>query len=355
MGPIRFNKAMVARLGHLGAPMQIGIIVEGQEGLNWDAWRRIAAQTEALGFDSLWRSDHLLSSMDERREAHETWVALTVAAMATQRLQIGSLVSPITFRPPAVLAKIAVSVDTLSQGRLVLGLGAGWNEREHRAHGLRFPPLRERLDRLAEGIEIIRGLQGHAPFRYQGEYYEIDDANPFPKPVQAPQRRRIPLLIGGKGKDRFLRLVARYADEWNMTTNSPSFCRERSARLAEQCRAVGRDPAAIRRSVAMGVLIGRNQGELEQRCRSMQRLIPSLAEVDTSAVPEAVRAAGWVCGTPDEIVQRLHELAAVGIERVMLQHTDFNDEDMLRLIARQVIPAVAGSGVTSPATDDGTG
>ncbi|MGQ4809320.1 F420-dependent glucose-6-phosphate dehydrogenase [Candidatus Entotheonellaceae bacterium PAL068K] len=317
--------------------MQIGIMVEGQEELSWEAWRRIAAQTEGLGFDSLWRSDHLLSIIDEGREAHETWGALTVAAVETQRVQLGSLVSPMTFRHPAMLAKIAASVDTLSQGRLVLGVGAGWNDREHRAQGLRFPPLQERLDRLEEGIEVILGLQGNGPVSYQGRYYQIDDANPYPKPVQTP---RLPLLIGGKGTERFLRIVARYADEWNLTTNSPSFYRERSERLASQCRAVGRDPAKIRRSVAMGVLVGGSDREIERRCRSMQRLIPRLARFDTSEVPEAMQGFGWVCGRPDEIVQRLHELTAVGIDRVMLQHNDFDDDDVLDLLAREVIPAV---------------
>lgn len=328
--------------------MKVGIIVEGHEGLSWDTWRRLAAQTEALGFDSLWRSDHLLSIVDEGREAHETWLALTVAALETQRLQIGSLVSPMTFRHPAMLAKLAASVDSLSQGRLVLGVGAGWNDREHRAHGLRFPPFRERLGRLQEGIEIILRLQGDGPFSYRGQYYEVDAANPYPKPVQmqmqSPQgsnRLRIPLLIGGKGRERFLGIVARYADEWNMTTNSPSFYRERSERLEAQCRTVGRDPAAIRRSVAVGILIGRSQPELERRSVAMQRLIPQLADVSTAEVPEAARAIGWVCGRPDEIVQRLRDLAAVGIDRVMLQHNDFDDESVLDLIAREVIPAVA--------------
>ena len=317
--------------------MKVGIIVEGHEGLSWDAWRRLAAQTEALGFDSFWRSDHLLSTIDEGREAHETWLALTVAALETQRLQIGSLVSPMTFRHPAMLAKLAASVDSLSEGRLVLGVGAGWNHREHRAHGLRFPSFQERLARLREGIEIILGLQGDEPVSYHGEYYEIEAANPYPKPFG----KRIPLLIGGRGQDRFLSIVARYADEWNMTTNSPSLYRERSERLDQQCRIAGRDPAAIRRSVAVGILVGRSQLEIERRSVAMQRLIPHLAVVNTSDVPEAARAIGWVCGRPDEIVQQLHELAAVGIDRVMLQHNDVDDEDVLELIAREVVPAVA--------------
>jgi F420-dependent oxidoreductase-like protein len=318
--------------------MKIGIIIEGQEGLSWNAWRHITAEVEALGFDSLWRSDHLLSIVDEGREAHDTWLALTVAAAETKRLQIGSLVSPITLRNPALLAKMAASVDRLSDGRLVLGVGAGWNDREHRAHGLPFPPLKERLERLEEGLEIILRLQGAGPVSYQGRYYQIDAADPYPKPKQKP---RVPLLIGGKGKARFLRIVARYADEWHMTTNSPAFCHERSERLAAQCHSIGRDSADIRRSVSMGLLIGRSKAEFERRCRSIQRLMPELASVNIAEIPAAVRDSGWVCGTPDDVVRHLQALAAVGIDRVMFQHHDFDDGDVLKLIAREVIPAVA--------------
>jgi F420-dependent oxidoreductase-like protein len=317
--------------------MKVGIIVEGHEGLSWHAWRRLAAQTESLGFDSLWRSDHLLSIVDEAREAHETWTALTVAALETQRMQIGSLVSPMTFRHPAMLAKLAASVDSLSEGRLVLGIGAGWNRREHRAHGLQFPPFAERLGRLQEGIEIIRALQGDGLDGYHGQYYEVDAVNPYPKPF----RKKIPLLIGGRGQDRFLRIVARYADEWNLTTNVPAFYCERSQRLAAQCHLVGRDPATIRRSVAVGILMGRSQQEIERRSAAMQKIFPQLAAINTAEVPKAAHAMGWVCGRPHEIVQQLRELAAVGIDRVMLQHNDFNDEAVLSLIAREVIPAVA--------------
>jgi F420-dependent oxidoreductase-like protein len=280
----------------------------------------------------------MLSTGDERREAHDTWLSLTVAAAETKRLQIGSLVSPITFRNPALLAKMAASVDTLSNGRLVLGVGAGWNDREHRAHGLPFPPLKERLERLEEGIEIIFRMHSDGPVSYHGQYYQIDNVNSYPKPVQKP---RVPLLIGGKGQTRFLRIVARYADEWNMTTNSAAFYHERREQLEEVCRAMGRDPASIQHSVSMGLLIGRNQREIERRCQAIQKLTPALASVNASEIPAAMGAVGWVCGTPDDIVRQLQALAAAGIDRVMFQHHDFDDEDALALVAREVIPAVA--------------
>src|SRR4051812_7028212 len=146
--------------------MQLGVLLEAEAGLTWDRWRRVVAAVEGLGFESLWLSDHLLSLSALEREALEGWVALTVAAAETTRVRLGPLVSPMTFRHPAVLARMAVAVDQLSGGRLVLGVGAGWNDVEHRAYGLAYPPARERLDRLEEGIEVIRRLLGDGPAHF---------------------------------------------------------------------------------------------------------------------------------------------------------------------------------------------
>jgi F420-dependent oxidoreductase-like protein len=318
--------------------MDLGLMVEGQEDLTWERWRRIIALGEELGFESLWRSDHLLSIHDPSREALETWVALTVVAAETRRLVFGPLVCPITFRHPSLLAKMAAAVDGLSGGRLVLGLGAGWYDAEHLAYGIPFPPLDERMARLEEGIEVIRRLLGDEPASFQGRYYQLDGIDARPKPQQRPG---IPLLIGGLSVRRTLPLVARYADEWNLTTNSPALYRERAAHLEKLCSELGRDPQTIRRSVAVGFIVGGSDAELEYRCAAMRRLVPTLARVDTSEVPEAARAMGWICGTPDELVARLRELADAGVQRAMLQHNDHDDDAALRLLAREVLPAVS--------------
>src|SRR5215510_12006062 len=176
--------------------MQLGVMLEGQDGLTWDLWRRIMARVEELGFESLWCSDHFMSIVDGNRDALETWVVLTLTAAETTRLRFGSLVSPMTFRHPSLLASIAAAVDTLSGGRLVLGLGAGWNEHEHRAFGIPFPPLQERIDLLEEGIEVILRLLSDGPARFDGRYYQLEGPDPRPKPLQQP---RIPLLIGTTG------------------------------------------------------------------------------------------------------------------------------------------------------------
>jgi F420-dependent oxidoreductase-like protein len=319
--------------------MKLGVMIEGQEGVTWDLWRRLMARVEALGFESLWRSDHFTSLEDSSRDAIETWVALTATAAETTRLRFGPLVCPMTFRHPSLLARMAASVDVLSGGRLVLGLGAGWNEHEHRAFGIRFPPLQERIDLLEEGIEVILRLLGDGPACFEGRYYQLNGSNPRPKPIQQP---RIPLLIGTTGAGRMLRVVARYADEWDAPgITSVAAYRVRRERLDSYCRDINRDPDEIRRCVSTAYLIGHDAAALRRRGAMMQQLIPSLASLDPGAMPEVLRTDGWIVGTPDEIVVQLRALAGEGVERVILQHNDPTDFEALELIAYEVMPALA--------------
>ena len=319
--------------------MKLGVMIEGQEGMTWDLWRQLTTKVEALGFESLWRSDHFMSLEDSSRDAIETWAALTLTAAETTRLRFGPLVCPMTFRHPSLLARMAASVDVLSGGRLVLGLGAGWNEHEHRAFGLPFPPLTERIDRLEEGIEVILRLLGDGPANFDGRHYQLSGSNPFPKPVQQP---RIPLLIGTTGTGRMLRVVAHYADEWDAPgITSPAAYRARCERLNSYCRDVNRNPDEIRHCVSTAYLIGRDTAALQRRGAMMQQLIPSLASLDPPAVPEVLRRDGWIVGTPDQIVAQLRALADEGVERLIFQHNDPADFEALELIAYEVMPAVA--------------
>jgi alkanesulfonate monooxygenase SsuD/methylene tetrahydromethanopterin reductase-like flavin-dependent oxidoreductase (luciferase family) len=164
--------------------MRFGIMLEGQEGLTWDHWHRIAARVEASGLDSLWRSDHFFSVMGAvERDSLETWASLAVLADRTRRLRFGPLVCSMTFRAPALLARMAAAVDQLGDGRLELGVGAGWYEREHQAFGIPFPPVKERMDRLEEGIEVLRRLWGPDPARFEGRYWQLRDAVCRPNPA----------------------------------------------------------------------------------------------------------------------------------------------------------------------------
>ena len=309
--------------------MRIGIMLEAQEGLTWEHWFAIADRVESLGLEGLWRSDHFFSLMGQtQRPALECWSALTTLAQRTSRIRFGPLVSPMTFRHPALLARMAAAVDRLSNGRLVLGVGAGWNQAEHDAFGIRLPPLKERFDRLVEGIIVIKALWTGGPVDVDGQYYPLRHATAYPRPVQQPSP---PLLIGGDGEVRLLRIVAQHADEWNSHAHGVELYRAKRARLEEHCRAVGRDPATIRRSWMGGVLIGRDAREVADKGRWMQAFL-GLSD-SPAATPEALRQRGWLVGTPDEIAAQLQEWEAAGVQRVMLQWYDLDDLDGLALLA----------------------
>ena len=193
---------------------------------------------------------------------------------------------------------------------------------------------------LEEGIEVIIRLQADEPAYFEGHHYRLAGADPRPKPVQRP---RVPLLIGGRGARRTLRIVARYADEWDAQgAIRPPDYRARSQRLAEYCREIGRDPATIRRCVSTAYLIGRDEEELGRRAAAMRRFIPSLAQFGSAELPETLRSQGWLVGTPDQLAAALRALADEGVERVMLQHNDQTDSEALELIAREVMPAIRG-------------
>ena len=296
-------------------------MIEGQEGLSWDRWRSICLDADRLGFASLRRSDHLISLMGAPdRDCIECWTSLALAAEWTRRIEIGPMVSPMTFRLPSVLAKIAASVDALSGGRLLLGVGAGWNENEHTVYGIPFMTERERFERLESGIKTMR------------EIWDMTN----PKPVRNP----IPLLMGGKGAKRTLPLVAREATEWNLSRLDGDMFRERREVLEQCCRDIGRDPSTIRRSVMTGYLIGRTRSELLERAAKMREVVTGLKALSPEEVLEN-RRQPWLIGTPEEIAGRMRELSRLGIDLFMLQHFLLDDSDGLELLASEVLPAVA--------------
>jgi alkanesulfonate monooxygenase SsuD/methylene tetrahydromethanopterin reductase-like flavin-dependent oxidoreductase (luciferase family) len=199
--------------------------------------------------------------------------------------------------------------------------------------------MKERLDRLEEGLEVIMRLLGNAPAQFAGRYYQLEGANPRPKPAQRP---RIPILIGTTSERRMLRIVARYADEWDVPgTITPAAYRAKSQRLAAYCRDINRDPREIRHCVSTAFLIGRNERELRRRIEAMQQLMPHLAPLDAAGVRAALQKEEWLIGTPEEIIAALQALADEGVERVMLQHNNQADFEALELIAHEVMPVVA--------------
>jgi F420-dependent oxidoreductase-like protein len=311
--------------------MRFAVMIEGQEDVGWDDWVAVARASERLGFDALFRSDHYGSVMSaDPRGSLDAWATLSGLAAQTSTLRLGTLVSPATFRHPSVLAKNAVTADHVSGGRIEVGLGTGWNEREHRAYGFPFPPPRERMDRLAEQLEIVTRSWQDGAFSFAGEHWTVEDLDARPKPVQSP----LPLVMGGAARRRGAALAARYASEYNVVYPSPEDAAAARDRLVAACREAGRDPATLRFSMMHAVLIGADEAELRARAERLAEATGSPATLD-----ELRRDS--IAGTPDEVIARLREYEAIGVERVMLQHLLFRDEAVLELLASEVMPAFA--------------
>jgi alkanesulfonate monooxygenase SsuD/methylene tetrahydromethanopterin reductase-like flavin-dependent oxidoreductase (luciferase family) len=304
--------------------MRVALMIEGQEGVSWEQWVALADACEEHGIETLFRSDHYLSQGDDgRRDSLDAWTTLAGLAARTTRLRLGTLVSPVTFRPAAVLAKSAVTVDHISGGRVEVGMGAGWMEAEHRAYGFPFPEVKERLRLLAEQLETVRSQWG--------------DGAALPKPVQKPHP---PLIVGGAAGRGTTAPAARFADEYNTLLADPEECARRRRRLDAACERVGRDPATMRFSLMTGCLVASDERELRERAR---RLLVRRGEEngDADALVARYRERG-VAGTPDEVVERVRELEEAGrVERVMLQHLLHDDLEMVALIAREVVPRLA--------------
>jgi F420-dependent oxidoreductase-like protein len=273
--------------------MRLCVMVEGQEGVTWDDWLALARVSEEYGYEALFRSDHYGPVMGaEELGSLDAWTTIAGLAALTSTVRLGTLVSPATFRHPSVLAKSAVTADHISGGRVEVGMGAGWNEAEHRRYGFPFPPTRERMDIFAEQLEIVHRQWKSEPFSFKGDHYHLVDCDPLPKPLQSPHP---PLIVGGRGGPRSVALAARWADEYNTVSPTPDECRALRGRIAEACEREGREPLPL------------------------------------SAMITLIRE-------PDEAVRRLGELAEAGVSRVMLQHLEHTDLDVLRVIAEEVVP-----------------
>ena len=246
--------------------MELCLMIEGQEGVTWPQWVALARACEAHGIQKLFRSDHYLQLVGAERGSLDAWGTLCALAATTSTLRLGTLVSPATFRHPSELAKLVTTADRISGGRVELGLGAGWAEREHEAYGFAFAPLRTRMDVFEEQLQVVLGNwsgTAEAPFSFAGEHYRLHELDAEPKPVQRPHP---PLLIGGSGGPRSCRLAARYADEYNTPASTHAeivTCRERLARACE-----AEDRAMLPFSVMTGVLIGADERELARAHRA---------------------------------------------------------------------------------------
>ncbi len=301
--------------------MEIAIMVEGQNGLTWPRWQAIARLVEELGFAGLFRSDHFTNATPPDRESLELWVSLAWLAGNTQRIEFGPLVTPFSFRSPVFTARMGKDVDDLSNGRLVLGIGAGWQEREHAMFGFPLLGMSDRFARFAEGVEVThRLLNDDQPVDYAGKYYTLVGAQLLPRPQRAGGPR---LLIGGTGAKRTLPLVARFAAEWNAFFITPDRFAELNATLDGLLGAAGRTPGEVRRSLMTGLVFGRDDAELHDNLRGRS--------------VEDAQARGVVIGTASAVKEQLAHFAQAGVQRVMLQWIDLDNLAGLEALAHALL------------------
>jgi F420-dependent oxidoreductase-like protein len=305
--------------------VQLALMIEGQEGVTWPDWCALADACEEHGVETLFRSDHYISQGDEAGNvAHDAWTTIAALAARTSKLRFGTLVSPVTFRSPGLLANAAATADHVSGGRIELGLGAGWMEREHRAYGFPFPEVSTRVEMLAEQVEIVHRLWTEERVDFRGRHYTLEDAPAQPKPVQRP---RPPLLVGGGGGRGTVEPARRFADEYNTPFVSPA-----------DAAAVRAKVPGLRFSVMTGFLVGETRDDALDRARTLFSRRPR----DTTFeewLPR-VEAVGLV-GSVAEVTGRLRAYERAGCDRVMLQHLLHRDLEPVRLLGRELAPALA--------------
>ena len=303
--------------------MEIAIMIEAQNGLNWTRWKNLAAAVEELGFHGLFRSDHFTNATPPDKESLELWVSLTWLASHTKRIEFGPLVTPVSFRHPALTARMAAAVDDLSGGRLTLGLGAGWQEREHLLFGFDLLDMVSRYYRFEEGLEVITRLfNTDGPVTFDGKFYQLREATLLPHPARPGGPR---ILIGGNGEKRTMSLVAKYASEWNAGFITPAEFTRLSTRLDGMLEEVGREPKAVKRSMMAGLLFSRTQIKLDEKLS------------DRNHTAEDLRKRGVIVGVGEEVYEQLKHFEEAGLQCIMLQWLDLDDLKGLEALAKSLL------------------
>lgn len=320
--------------------VEISISVESQLGLNWPQWKRLSTEIERLGFAGIFVSDHFNTSGSPDANALELMIGLTYLAEHTTRVHFGSMVAPLSFRDPVFLARQAAALDDLSRGRMILGLGAGWDEAEHSMFGYELGEVSTRMDRLGEGLAVITGLlRNDAPVSYDGRFYQLREAVLVgPRRAGGP-----PIMVGGSGPKRILPLVARYADIWNAQRLTPNEFRQRSALLDRLLDEVGRQPSDVKRTITLPLFCGRDEAELEQRANWLRQFSPDWVDLPIETIFEILRPQfpSLTTGTPEEVVRQIHKYAEVGVQELVIQWAGFDDIGGLQLLSEQVLPHFA--------------
>jgi F420-dependent oxidoreductase-like protein len=300
--------------------MRLALMIEGQEGVTWEDWVALAEACERHGVETLFRSDHYISqSAEATNVAHDAWTTIAALAARTTTLRFGTLVSPVTFRAPALLANAAATADHVSGGRIELGLGAGWNEREHRAYAFSFPDTRTRVAMFREQLEIVHRLWTEDRVDFRGEHYVLEDAPAQPKPLQRPHP---PIIVGGGGKRGTVEPALQFADEYNVPFVSPDELAQVKARVGDRLPV----------SVMTGCLVGETRNDALDRARTLYGRAPRELDFESWLERYGARA---IVGSVDEAA-RLREYEQAGAERVMLQHLLHTDLEPVRLIGERL-------------------
>jgi F420-dependent oxidoreductase-like protein len=308
-------------------------MVEGQEDVSWSEWLALARACEDGGLEGLFRSDHYLSiGGPPGRGSLDAWTTLAGIAAVTERIKLGTAVSPATFRHPSLLAKAVVTVDHISNGRVELGLGAGWYEAEHRAYGFPFVDTATRLEVLEEQVEIVVRSWDEGPFGFEGKHYRIEELDARPKPLQRPRPN---LIIGGAAKPRSAALAARWANEYNTVSSTPSELERKRKSVEAAFGAADRDVEELTFSLMTGCVIGRDERDLRSRGEHWM----SKTGFDGSYEDWLeYRANKSITGTIDQAVDQLKRYESAGVDRIMLQHIVHTDVDMVGLIGAEIVP-----------------
>jgi F420-dependent oxidoreductase-like protein len=314
--------------------VRLALMIEGQEGVTWEQWVALAHACEENGVEALFRSDHYLGFHAGGSDGSlDCWTTLAALAAVTTTLRLGSLVSPVTFRHPSVLARAAATADHVSGGRVELGIGGGWMEAEHKAYGLPFPETHVRMDLLAEQLEIVHRQWTEDSFDFHGRHYRLEGCSALPKPVQRPHP---PLIVGGSGRAGTIGPAVRWADEYNTTFPAEEEVVARRRWLLSECERQAREP--LRFSLMTMCIVGADEKEFSERARGVYELARRDASFD---VWLAGRRERGILGTVDQVVARLQRLAELGVDGVMLQHLRHDDLESVALIGRELASAVA--------------
>jgi F420-dependent oxidoreductase-like protein len=311
-------------------------MIEGQQGVTWTDWQALADACERLPLEGLFRSDHYFSAPGvSGRGSTDAWTLLAGLAARTRTLRLGTLVSPVTFREPALLAKAVATVDEISGGRVEIGMGAGWWTEEHTQHGFPFPDTLERFARLEEQVAIVHGLLTEERFSFDGRFYQLRDCEFLPKTVQRP---RPPLILGGtKVGPTMQRLIGRYADEFNTVGGTPEDVRARYERARAGCEEHGRDPAMLVTSLMTWFFVAPTHDQYLAKLRRAHALSPDAGSFDEYRTEIE---ADCIVGTPAQAIERLQVYAAAGVQRIFLNLDLYDDVEMLDLVATEVLPRV---------------